>query len=75
MEELQRCGYNTYFDLNRRGVVLYINDALSSSEMESTSGDPAVWCRVSVAAILTGTHVLVHVAHYLRCCLSPAGCH
>jgi ribosome biogenesis protein Nip4 len=46
MEELQRCGYTTYFNLNGRGVVLYINDSLSSSEIESTDNVPAVWCEV-----------------------------
>ena len=33
MEELQRCGYTTYFNLNGRGVVLYISDSLVSSEI------------------------------------------
>lgn len=46
LEELQRSGYTTYTKLNGRGVVLYINDALSSSEVESADDVPAVWCEV-----------------------------
>jgi len=48
MEELQRSEYNTCLNLNGRGVVLYINDALSSSEMESADDIPAVWCEVAL---------------------------